>query len=141
MDDPPIVRRRSGDVPGGHPAGNGRRRAAGSPPGGSATRSSMAGHPDLEAEQAYIDHAYACLEASREAASRMTSMVEVGRGGTNQARYERDVIWDTMVHRLAQLDLGDAALCFGRIDLVVVAISPSAYGGLPSGGGRRSPAI
>jgi len=77
----------------------------------------MPGHPDLEAEQAYIDHAYACLEASREAASRMTSMVEVGRGGTNQARYERDVIWDTMVHRLAQLELGNAALCFGRIDL------------------------
>ena len=77
----------------------------------------MAGHPDLEAEQAYIDHAYACLEASREAAVRMTSMVEVGRGGTNQARYERDVIWDTMVHRLAQLELGNAALCFGRIDL------------------------
>src|SRR4029453_5502005 len=77
----------------------------------------MAGHPDLEAEQAYIDHAYACLEASREAASRMTSMVEVGRGGTNQPRYERHVIWDTRAHGLAQLDLGNAALCFGRIDL------------------------
>src|SRR4051812_22527151 len=77
----------------------------------------MSGHPDLEAEQAYIDNAYACLEASRAAASRMTSMVEVGRGGTNQARYERDVIWDTMLHRLSQLNLGDAALCFGRIDL------------------------
>jgi DNA helicase IV len=77
----------------------------------------MAGHPDLEAEQAYIDNAYRCLEATRAAASRMTSMVEVGRGGTEQARFERDVIWDTMLHRLAQLDLGDAALCFGRIDL------------------------
>src|SRR3954447_3555949 len=77
----------------------------------------MSGHPDLEAEQAYIDNAYACLEASRAAASRMTSMVEVGRGGTNQARFERDVIWDTMLHRLSQLELGDAALCFGRIDL------------------------
>jgi DNA helicase IV len=77
----------------------------------------MAGHPDLEAEQAYIDHAYRCLEATRAAASRMTSMVEVGRGGTEQARFERDVIWDTMIHRLAQLDLGDAALCFGRIDV------------------------
>jgi DNA helicase IV len=43
-------------------------------------------------------------------------MVEVGRGGTEQARYERDVIWDTMLARLAQLDLGDASLCFGRID-------------------------
>jgi DNA helicase IV len=76
----------------------------------------MAAHPDLEAEQAYIDHAYECLEDTRAAASRMTNMVEVGRGGTEQARYERDVIWDTMLHRLAQLDLGDAALCFGRID-------------------------
>ena len=76
----------------------------------------MADHPDLEAEQAYIDRAYACLEASRQAASRMTSMVEVGRGGTEQARFERDVIWDTMLHRLSQLELGDASLCFGRID-------------------------
>jgi DNA helicase IV len=72
--------------------------------------------PELEAEQTYIDHAYEALEASRQAASRMSSMVEVGRGGTEQARYERDVIWDTMLARLAQLDLGDAALCFGRID-------------------------
>ncbi len=76
----------------------------------------MSAHPELDAEQAYIDHAYACLEATRVAASRMTSMVEVGRGGTEQARFERDVIWDTMLHRLAQLDLGAAALCFGRID-------------------------
>src|SRR5262245_61294217 len=44
-------------------------------------------------------------------------MVEVGpRGGTNQARYERDVLWDSMLARLKQLHLGDAALCFGRID-------------------------
>ena len=76
----------------------------------------MAGHPDLEAEQAYVDRAYACLEATRVAASRMTSMVEVGRGGTEQARFERDVIWDTMLQRLSQLQLGDASLIFGRID-------------------------
>jgi len=76
----------------------------------------MSGHPDLEAEQAYIDRAYAYLEASRKAASRMTTMVEVGRGGTEQARFERDVIWETMLTRLTQLELGDASLCFGRID-------------------------
>jgi len=76
----------------------------------------MAPHPDLAAEQAYIDHAYACLESSREAASKLTSMVEVGRGGTEQARFEREVIYDTVVNRLTQLQLGDAALCFGRID-------------------------
>ena len=76
----------------------------------------MANHPDLAAEQAYIDRAYACLEASRVAATRLTSMVEVGRGGTEQARFEREVIIDTVVNRLQQLQLGDAALCFGRID-------------------------
>ena len=73
-------------------------------------------HPDLQAEQAYIDRAYECLEATRQAAAKMRNVVEVGRGGTEQARFERDVIWDTMVHRLAQLELGDQALCFGRID-------------------------
>ncbi len=75
-------------------------------------------HPDLEAEQAYIDRAYQYLEDSRQAATRLSSMVEVGRGGTEQARFERDVIWDTMLHRLSQLHLGDASLCFGRIDAV-----------------------
>ena len=73
-------------------------------------------HPDLAAEQAYIDNAYECLEQSRDRANRLQSMVEVGRGGTEQARFERDVIWDTILQRLTQLHLGDAALCFGRID-------------------------
>ena len=63
----------------------------------------MAPHPDLDAEQAYIDHAYACLELSRQAASRLTSMVEVGRGGTEQARFEREVIHETVFNRLTQL--------------------------------------
>jgi len=76
----------------------------------------VSAHPELDAEQAYIDHAYACLDRSREAAHRLTSMVEVGRGGTEQARFEREVIYDTVAQRLVQLDLGDAALCFGRID-------------------------
>ena len=76
----------------------------------------MAPHPDLDAEQAYIDHAYDCLEESRLAAARLTSMVEVGRGGTEQARFEREVIYDTVANRLTHLELGDAALCFGRID-------------------------
>ncbi|MEX1217650.1 MAG: ATP-binding domain-containing protein [Acidimicrobiales bacterium] len=76
----------------------------------------MAPHPDLDAEQDYIDHAYACLEESRKAATRLTSMVEVGRGGTEQARFEREVIHETVVNRLTHLELGSAALCFGRID-------------------------
>ena len=73
-------------------------------------------HPDLEVEQAYIDHAYECLDAARSRATRLRSMVEVGSGGTFQARYERDVIEGSVQQRLANLQLGSASLVFGRID-------------------------
>ena len=76
----------------------------------------MATHPDLAAEQAYIDNAYASLERTREEATRLRSMVEVGRGGTEQARWEREMIEGNIAQRLASLQLGDASLVFGRID-------------------------
>ena len=43
-------------------------------------------------------------------------MVEVGQGGTEQARYEREVIYEQVLNRLSQLQMGDASLVFGRID-------------------------
>jgi DNA helicase IV len=73
-------------------------------------------HPDLAAEQEFIDHAYRCLEVSRDAAWRMRNLHEGTLGGTFQARYERDVFDEAVVNRLTQLDLGNAALVFGRID-------------------------
>ena len=76
----------------------------------------MASHPDLAAEQAYIDNAYSSLERSREEATRLRSMVEVGKGGTEQARWEREMIEGNIAQRLASLQLGDASLVFGRID-------------------------
>lgn len=75
-------------------------------------------HPDLAAEQAYIDHAYDCLETSRAAAWRMRQMHEADLGGTFQARFERNAVDENLVKRLVELDLGDAALVFGRIDRV-----------------------
>jgi DNA helicase IV len=76
-------------------------------------------HPDLAAEQSYIDRAYRLLEATRASARKMESLVEVGRGGTEQARYEREVIYEQMAQRLDRLDLAEhQALCFGRIDPV-----------------------
>lgn len=75
-------------------------------------------HPDLPDEQAYIDHAYDCLETSRTDAWKLRNIHEGTLGGTVQARYERDVFDETLVNRLTQLDLGDAALVFGRIDRV-----------------------
>ena len=76
----------------------------------------MSQHPELPAEQAYIDRAYDCLDRAREQALRLRGLTEVGRGGTHQARYERDVIEETVRNRLAHLEIGDAALVFGRID-------------------------
>ncbi|HCV99849.1 MAG TPA: helicase, partial [Acidimicrobiaceae bacterium] len=70
----------------------------------------------MEAEQAHVDHAHACLDAARERALHLTRMVEVGQGGTNQARFEREAIIDSVAARLDHLDLGDASLVFGRID-------------------------
>ena len=73
-------------------------------------------HPELEAEQAYLDHAYECLEAARASAIRLTDISEAGPGGTSQARFERDVLYETVAGRLSQLDLGSRSLVFGRID-------------------------
>jgi DNA helicase IV len=73
-------------------------------------------HPELAAEQAHIDRAYERLDEAREEALRLKTMVEVGRGGTNQARWEREVINENIANRLHQLELGERSLCFGRID-------------------------
>ncbi|HEY3142165.1 MAG TPA: ATP-binding domain-containing protein [Acidimicrobiales bacterium] len=43
-------------------------------------------------------------------------MVEVGKGGTEQARWEREMIEENIAHRLDYLNVGDASLVFGRID-------------------------
>jgi len=73
-------------------------------------------HPDLADEQAYIDHAYDCLEQSRTSAWRLRDLTEPDLGGTFQARFERNAFDEALVKRLTDLDLGGAALVFGRID-------------------------
>lgn len=73
-------------------------------------------HPDLAEEQAYIDHAYDCLEQSRRVAWRLRDLSEADLGGTFQARFERNAFDEALVKRLTDLDLGSAALVFGRID-------------------------
>jgi DNA helicase IV len=73
-------------------------------------------HPELAAEQAHVDHAYECLERTRESAWRLRDLNEANLGGTFQARFERNAFDEALLKRLADLDLGDAALVFGRID-------------------------
>ncbi len=55
--------------------------------------------------------------AMRESAESVAAAYEdVRAGGTHQARLERDIAVETTHRRLAALDIGDAPLCFGRID-------------------------
>jgi DNA helicase IV len=73
-------------------------------------------HPDLADEQAYVDYAYECLESSRASAWKLRDLNEASTGGTFQARFERNAFDEALIKRLTDLDLGNAALVFGRID-------------------------
>ncbi len=73
-------------------------------------------HPELAAEQAHVDLAYDCLDRTRQSAWRLRDLNEADLGGTFQARFERNAFDEVLIKRLADLDLGDAALVFGRID-------------------------
>ncbi len=77
---------------------------------------SVGSHPELREEQAHLDRAFARLDSARQEAITLKNMVEVGQGGTNQARYEREVINEQIAMRLKDLDIGERSLCFGRID-------------------------
>ena len=55
----------------------------------------------------------------------MTSPVTSGRGGTFQARVERNALADISAARLSMLELGDQSLCFGRIDVAATATDPA----------------
>ena len=45
-----------------------------------------------------------------------TSVFRTGRGGTTQARFEREAMLGAALTRLTRLDIGDQSLVFGRID-------------------------
>ncbi len=73
--------------------------------------------PERQAEQDFVDTAYRRLDAMRgDANAMLQGVLDLGKGGTFQSRTERDVIVRTSLARLEQLDIGDQALTFGRID-------------------------
>ena len=86
-------------------------------------------HPELESEQAYVDFAYDCLESTKNSAWRLRDLHEADLGGTMQARFERNAFDEALVKRLNDLDLGDAALVFGRIDRLAAASVAERYDG------------
>jgi DNA helicase IV len=66
-------------------------------------------HPDLPAEQAYLDHAYACLERMRQA------LLRTADTAATAVAAEKIEAW--VDRRLAAFEEAERALCFGRIDV------------------------
>ena len=70
----------------------------------------MSEHPELQAEQAYVDHAYDCLERMRRQVERVGEAVD--QHEWNAALFEA---WAR--RRLATYEDAERGLCFGRLDL------------------------
>src|SRR6201996_2980730 len=72
----------------------------------------------VRAEQEYVTMLYALLDEARERSEQERANVRArgGAGGTHQARLERDVSAAEHEKRLAQLNLTERGLCFGRTD-------------------------
>src|ERR1700751_3143306 len=72
----------------------------------------------IRAEQEYVTMLYALLDQARERSERELASVRArgGAGGTHQARLERDVSAGENERRIAQLNLTERGLCFGRTD-------------------------
>jgi DNA helicase IV len=71
-------------------------------------------HPDIPAEQAYLDHAYECLDEMRRALLRTVDAAGVGSEGLDIAA-TRVGAW--VDRRLAAYERAEEILCFGRIDV------------------------
>jgi DNA helicase IV len=67
-------------------------------------------HPELPAEQAYVDHAYACLESMRRQVERVGQAVDA-------PEYQAVLFEAWARRRLATFEDADRGLCFGRLDL------------------------
>jgi DNA helicase IV len=72
----------------------------------------------IKAEQEYVTMLYTLLDRARERSEGELASVRAGggAGGTHQARLERDVSAAEHEKRIAQLNLTERGLCFGRTD-------------------------
>jgi DNA helicase IV len=69
----------------------------------------MVSHPDLPAEQAYLDHAHDCLERMRERIARVLD------AGSNEFSAEALDAWQ--VRTLRSYEDAERGICFGRLDM------------------------
>jgi DNA helicase IV len=76
-------------------------------------------HPDLGSEQAYLDHAYDCLDRMREA------LVSAGDAAVDEVAGEALDAWNA--RRLETFADAERGLCFGRID-VETMVDPTYVG-------------
>jgi DNA helicase IV len=96
-------------------------------------------HPDVPAEQAYLDRAYERLEVVRAETQARLEEAFRERGGTFQSYTERDIRVRSSLNRLEQLQLGREALIFGRIDRAAGPAGPATIGPATIGPGRTGP--
>ena len=68
-------------------------------------------HPDVDAEQEYLDEAYRCLAAMRDRTARTASIAESAAQEVDSAIAQRH-----LAHRLGTLDVDVPGLSFGRLD-------------------------
>lgn len=72
---------------------------------------------EMQREQRHVDRAYDRLEVlRRRAEERSAEVLTQSRGGTHQARHDRDALVRSTLHRLEQIDAAEYGLVFGRID-------------------------
>ena len=68
-------------------------------------------HPDVDAEQAYLDEAYRCLAAMRHRTARTVAIADGAAQQVDSAIAQRH-----LAHRLGTLDVDVPGLSFGRLD-------------------------
>jgi DNA helicase IV len=68
-------------------------------------------HPDVDAEQAYLDEAYRCLAAMRHRTARTAAIADGAAQEVDSAIAQRH-----LAHRLGTLDVDVPGLSFGRLD-------------------------
>jgi DNA helicase IV len=72
---------------------------------------------ELQHEQRHVDRAYRQLDVMRERArERAAGVLRQGKGGTPQARHDRDAFVRSSLYRLEQLNAAEYGLVFGRLD-------------------------
>jgi DNA helicase IV len=76
------------------------------------------GTEEIFYEQQHLNLLYDRLDGLRaRAEDQLAGVLRTDRGGTRQARTERDTLATAGAGRVAQLDAAEEGLCFGRLDL------------------------